>query len=128
VNEMVLNIDITPTILALAGVDIPERYQGKSLTAFYNETPKDWRSSIFCEHRLENNALLPKTECFRDDTWKFIRYEADPGLIELYNHREDPNERKNLVHDLTYADKVSQYSYICDSIINRLMSDRVQSK
>jgi arylsulfatase A-like enzyme len=128
VNEMVLNIDITPTILAIAGVDIPRSYHGESLTAFCKEIPKDWRSSIFCEHLLENNVLLPKTECYRDNTWKYIRYEANPDFIELYNYKEDPNETENLAYDLTYADKVEHYSYICDSIVSKLMSDRVQNK
>jgi len=127
-DQMVLNVDVTPTILSLAGVDIPESYHGKSLTAFFNEKPKDWRSSVFCEHQLENNVLLPKTECFRDDTWKFIRYEANPGLFELYNHKEDPNERENLAYNSSYAERVEQYKYICDSTISKLMSDRVQSK
>ena len=127
-GQMVLNVDVTPTILALAGVDIPGRYHGESLTAFYNENPEDWRSSVFCEHRLENNALLPKTECFRDNTWKFIRYEANPELIELYNHREDPDETKNLAYNSSYAERVEHYKYQCDSIIKELMSDRVQSK
>jgi len=71
-SEMVLNVDVTPTILELAGVEIPERYQGESLTAFYQNRPDQWRSSIFCEHQLEGNDLLLKTECFRD------------GNLELY--------------------------------------------
>jgi len=102
-EQMVLNVDVTPTILALAGVDIPDSYHGESLTSFYNGLPNNWRSSIFCEHRLENNVLLPKTECYRDDTWKFIRYEAEPELIELYNHKEDPNEIENLAYNSSYA-------------------------
>ena len=124
---MVLNVDITPTILALAGVDIPKSYHGESLTAFYNEIPKDWRSSIFCEHLLENNVLLPKTECFRDNTWKYIRYESNPDFVELYNHKEDPNETENLAYNPTYTDEVANYSYMCDSIFSKFMSDRVQN-
>jgi arylsulfatase A-like enzyme len=123
-KEMVLNVDVTPTILELAGVDIPESYQGESLTAFYNETPKDWRSSIFCEHRLENNALLLKTECFRDDTWKFIRYEDNPEFVELYNHKEDLNEVNNLALEENYAEKIDYYKHKCDSIAAKLMSER----
>jgi len=128
IEQMVLNVDVTPTILALAGVDIPERYQGESLTAFYNEDPEDWRSWIFCEHRLENNELLPKTECIRDDIWKFIRYEAAPDLIELYNLKENPNETKNLAYNSLYAERVAHYKNMCDSISSKLMTDRVQNK
>jgi len=128
IEQMVLNIDVTPTILTLAGVKIPARYQGESLTTFYNGVPKHWRSSIFCEHRLENNALLPKTECLRDDTWKFIRYEAAPDLIELYNFREDPNETRNLAYNSLYSERIIHYKSMCDSIISKLMADRVQNK
>jgi arylsulfatase A-like enzyme len=126
-EEMVLNVDVTPTILSLAGVDVPESYQGKSLTEFYRGAPQEWRSSIFCEHRLENNDLLPKTECFRDDTWKFIRYEDQPELLELYNHREDPREIHNLALQEEYSGKIEYYRQKCDSIAGRLLSERVDS-
>jgi len=117
-EEMVLNIDITPTILKLAGVDIPESYHGESLTAFYGQTPKKWRSSIFMEHQLTSNPLLIMTDGYRDHTWKFIRYENNPEFIELYNHQEDFNEAKNLAYNSEYADQ-------CDSIAGKLMSDRI---
>lgn len=125
IREMVLNVDVTPTILDLAGLEIPERYQGESLAAFYNGSPEDWRSSVFCEHRLENNDLLPKTECFRDETWKFIRYEARPELLELYNHKEDFLETNNLAYDDRYADKLEYYRQKCDSVVSSLLSDRI---
>jgi arylsulfatase A-like enzyme len=126
IDEMVLNIDITPTILDLAGVDIPRRYQGRSLTGFYSGTPNNWRTSVFCEHRLENNPLLPKTECYRDDSWKFIRYEDNPGLIELYNYKEDVNEARNLAKNKEYAAKIEFYRLKCDSAATRLMSERIE--
>jgi arylsulfatase A-like enzyme len=124
-EDMVLNVDVTPTILSLAGVDIPESYHGEDLTGFFSGIPENWRSSIFCEHRLENNPLLPKTECYRDDTWKFIRYEAEPGLIELYNFRKDPNETNNLAQDSGYEDRLQYYRHKCDSLAEWLMSERI---
>lgn len=123
-DEMVLNVDITPTILELAGLAIPESYHGESLMAFYGQTPKEWRSSIFLEHRLEGNPLLIKTDGIRDNTWKFIRYDDHPEFIELYNHQEDFNETKNLAFDSEYADLVKQYAAACDSIVGKLMADR----
>lgn len=127
-DEMVLNIDVTPTILEIAGVKIPESYQGNSLTAFYDGTPENWRTSIFCEHRLENNPLLLKTECFRDDTWKFIRYDDTPDYVELYNFKEDINETKNLALDEKYAGKIEYYKHKCDSIAGKLIADRYLNK
>ncbi len=127
-EEMVLNIDVTPTILELAGVTVPESYHGRSMTSFYDEIPDDWRTSIFCEHRLENNPLLLKTECFRDDTWKFIRYDDTPGYYELYNHKEDFNETKNLALQEQYTDKVEMFKQKCDSIAACLLSDRVKEE
>lgn len=127
IDEMVLNVDVTPTILNLAGVDIPDTYHGKSLTAFYGQRPKEWRSSVFLEHRLDGNPLLIKTDGIRDDTWKFIRYDDHPEFIELYNHQEDFNETKNLAYDSEYAKMVKHYQYKCDSITDKLMSDRVNN-
>jgi len=126
-DEMVLNIDVTPTILQLAGIEIPERYQGESLTAFYDKSPNNWRTSIFCEHRLENNPLLLKTECYRDGNWKFIRYEDHPDFFELYNLKEDGYEVNNLALDKNYSDKLDFYKQKCDSVARTLLSDRIQA-
>jgi len=124
-EEMVLNLDIAPTILDLAGVDIPEIYQGESLTSFYTDNIEEWRRSAFFEHQREGDTLLPKTECFRDEEWKFIRYEATPEFIELYNLNDDVNEVNNLALERKYKDLVSFYSKKCDSVIGKLMEQRI---
>lgn len=123
-SEVVLNIDVTPTILKLAGIETPESYQGKSLTNFYRSNPEDWRSTAFFEHRMENE-IIPKTECLRDEDWKFIRYEGNEELIELYNYTRDPDETNNLAYDEKYRDIVDYYTLKCDSIVKSLINDRV---
>ncbi len=122
--QPVLNVDVTPTILSLAGVQIPDSYAGRSLTEFYERAPADWRSGIFLEHRLENNEKLLKTEGYRDEAFKFIRYD-DSDLIELYHHKTDVHEVNNLATDERYAEIVTHYSNTCDSIIQQLMHQRV---
>lgn len=126
-SQPVLNVDITPTILSLAGVDIPEHYQGESLLPFYEGTPKVWRTGFFLEHRHENNPTLLKTEGYRDEEFKFIRYD-DHDYVELYHHKSDFNEVKNLALEERYAQKVAFYSTKCDSIIDKLVQQRVRNK
>ena len=124
-GDYVLNIDVTPTILELAGIPVPNRYQGVSLTGFLSGKPRAWRQSIFCEHRLEGNPALLKTECYRDDQWKFIRYEDHPDFFELYDLKEDPYETNNLAMDKKYQRRLSAYQLKCDSIASNLISARV---
>lgn len=126
-DELVLNIDVTPTILDLAGVAVSNRYQGESLSAFFNGNPENWRTSIFCEHLWATNPLIPKTECFRDENWKFIRYEAHPDFVELYNLKEDANEVNNLAFQPEYSELVKNFRHKSDSVSMRLLSDRISS-
>ena len=63
-DEMVLNIDLSPTILEYAGIKVPDLVQGKSLVSLMNNRKSGWRTSIFCEH-LMNEPRIPKSECIR---------------------------------------------------------------
>ncbi|MBU3024163.1 sulfatase family protein [Zobellia galactanivorans] len=127
-DEMVLNLDIAPTLLDYADVGIPESYQGKTLKGFTDGDVEDWRTSAFFEHQREGESLLPKTESFRDETYKFIRYEGAPDFIEFYNFREDVSEVHNLALDPDYAELVELYAKKCDSVIQGLMADRIVGK
>ncbi|MCL6259562.1 sulfatase-like hydrolase/transferase [Aquiflexum sp. TKW24L] len=51
VKDMVLNIDIAPTIFDFAGLDIPKSWQGLSLAGFLEENSPDFeREDFICEH------------------------------------------------------------------------------
>lgn len=49
-NEMVLNIDIAPTLLQLAGATIPENMHGRSLLPLLQGKPASWRNSFLIEY------------------------------------------------------------------------------
>jgi arylsulfatase A-like enzyme len=46
-EEMVLNVDVAPTFLELAGVEVPKEMQGKSLAPLVGEGGGKWRESVF---------------------------------------------------------------------------------
>jgi arylsulfatase A-like enzyme len=49
-TQTALNIDLPETILELAGIEIPESMQGRSLVPLLNGDNPDWRNEFFIEH------------------------------------------------------------------------------
>jgi arylsulfatase A-like enzyme len=94
--EIALNIDIAPTLLALADLEPSASMQGRSLMPLVRGAIEDWRTDFFYEHLFEH-PRLPKMEGVRTEQWKYIRYlETDPVVEELYDLRRDPQELENL--------------------------------
>lgn len=99
-TKMALNIDIAPTILAMAGVHIPKTMQGKSLTGFVTgKTPE--RKEFFYEHHYEKAPQLPQSEGLVTPTFKYLKY-IEYGYEELYHTSKDPHEKRNLASDKRY--------------------------
>jgi len=107
-DEMVLSIDIAPTILALAAVPIPERMQGESLLPLVQGHQTPWRTEFFYEH-LFKHPRIPACEAVRDQRFKYIRYvESDPLYEELYDLNNDPHEAHNLALRPEYRAKLKE--------------------
>lgn len=103
-----LNLDLPATFLDWAGVEIPERYQGRSLKPIVsNGTPDDWRTETFHEHFAVRNRI-PAFEGIRNENFKYVRY-FDHGNYEfLHDLKKDPDELVNLAKDPKYADKLKE--------------------
>jgi arylsulfatase A-like enzyme len=104
-QEVVLNLDVAPTLLDLAGVAVPPAMQGRSLAPLIlsGGTP-EWRQDIFVEHLMDplhppDNFPIPRHEGVRTvDGWKYAHY-FDHAYEELYYLPDDPWEEDNLVED-----------------------------
>nr|WP_319509486.1 family 78 glycoside hydrolase catalytic domain [uncultured Draconibacterium sp.] len=104
IEDMALNIDVPATILDLAGVEIPETYQGKSLVPIISGNEKSLgRDTILVEHLWEFENI-PPSEGVRTNEWKYLRYINDKSLEELYNLKDDPKETNNLAKNPKYKD------------------------
>jgi len=115
-KQMALNVDIAPTILSLAGLDIPGTMQGRALTPFLNGEHIPWRTQMFCEH-LFNHPKIPQSEGIRTAHWKYIRYRQYPNFEELYDLVCDPREEHNLAGDKRYAAKLLELRKSCNEKI-----------
>jgi len=102
VSNPVLNIDVAPTLLDLAGVAPGPPMQGRSLVDLARgEQPPGWREDWFYEHDLDpGEGYLPQIEGVRSEGWKYIRYLDEASQHEsLYDLRRDPLELEDLARD-----------------------------
>ena len=98
-EALVLNIDLAPTLLDLAGLNIPREMQGKSWAPLLNDPSKEFRNEFFYEYFFENKfAETPTVLALRTKTHKLIKYPDHQGWTELYDIANDPFETKNLVY------------------------------
>ena len=103
VNKPVLNADLAPTFLELAGVKKPARYQGRSLMPLVKKrNVADWRKDVFAEHLLEFGTRLPKWEGVRGERYVYARY-IEHNYEFLHDLKTDPDELKNLANDPRYS-------------------------
>jgi lysophospholipase L1-like esterase len=96
-SELVLNLDIAPTILDLAGIEPDPGAQGRSLLPLVrNESPEGWREGFFCEHLMRHDAI-PRWQGYRSSRYKYAFYFDDSGRAEfLHDLVADPDELVNL--------------------------------
>ena len=98
IDEMVQNIDYAPTFLELAGIDVPDDIQGRSLMPLLKgEKPDDWRKTLYY-HYYEYPAehAVKRHYGVRDDRYKLMHFYNDIDSWELYDLQSDPHEMNNL--------------------------------
>jgi len=108
-DEMVLNIDLAPTLLELAGIAIPGTMQGQSWLNVLKGRPG--RNSFLYEYFQEADRRFkrPTVLAVRTKRWKYVTYPLDDSLTsELYDVQADPEELNNLVGSPESADVVRQ--------------------
>jgi arylsulfatase A-like enzyme len=105
-HEMVLNVDIAPTLLDLAGATPPKEMHGASVIPLAEAGDKavKWRDAFLYEYfefpDISHN--VNKHRGVRTTKWKFIHYYDPPFNFneeyELYDLEKDPEERVNLAN------------------------------
>ena len=103
-NQLALNIDLAPTILDYAGVNIPATMQGNSLLPLTKGQPPAWRAEFYYEHQYDTDGTkvyLPKSEGLVRLNYKYMRYyngkNPDNFIYEeLYHQLLDPFEVHNM--------------------------------
>jgi len=119
-DDMVLNIDVAPTILDLLNIEIPNSYQGSSLMGYLEQNSfQNDREHFLCEH-LWNNKKIPSSEGVRTKKYKYFRYKDYPEHEELYDLELDGFETNNLALDSTYYTVLQDLRKLCNAEIEKV--------
>ena len=86
-NRPVGLIDIAPTLLGVCGLEPDAQHEGHSLAPLLADPDASWP-------HVARTTFGPGNHAVRSTHWRYIRY-AD-GSEELYDHRNDPREWRNL--------------------------------
>jgi arylsulfatase A-like enzyme len=117
-TQMALNIDLAPTVLAMAGVPIPAAMQGENLQPVLSDPNAGGREDWFYEHVYsprDGRRGIPKIEGVRSERWKYTRYtESDPPLEQLFDLTTDPHEETDLVRNPEHRELLARLRTRCD--------------
>ena len=109
-NEMVLNIDIAPTIMDMCENNVPDEMTGKSWRPIFDAQNQsvDWREDFFFE-TVSVNPILPGQVAVRTNRFKLITYPwIDKEWVELYDLKLDSHEMRNLWKNAAYKDVLEE--------------------
>ena len=102
-------VDLFPTICELANIEVPDYFQGTSLTALMDQPEQDWKAAAFSQfHRrpkvsadgkryMGYSMNTPKYHYIEWYTWD--HESGEKGVlqnVELYDRIKDPLETKNI--------------------------------
>ena len=96
-DEMVLDTDLAPTFLDLAGVPAPSHMQGKSVLPLAKAKDPSFRKEWYYEYfEWPNPEGVRPHRGIRTERYKLIQYVLDTHEVEIYDLQSDPKETQNL--------------------------------
>ncbi len=102
---LVSSVDIAPSVLQLAGVEVGRRIQGQSFLHLLGEprSRTEDRSCVLIEHFSDDRpmpwVLDADYKAVRTARHKLIHWIHYPELDELYDLKTDPHEQQNLIQE-----------------------------
>jgi arylsulfatase A-like enzyme len=97
-------LDLTPTLLEIAGATVPDGLDGQTLLPLLHGQMQDRPREAFCEFHGSHMGLY-SMRMLQTDRYKYVYHTND--IDELYAHASDPFELKNVAQDHRYAADLS---------------------
>ena len=130
VDAQTLTLDFAASILDICQAPPLSKTHGKSWKQLVSAGDPDWRTSWYYEYNYEVQfPYTPNVRALRTDEWKYMRYphgdgSPDKHMAELYNLKNDPEERNNLISDPKYAGLAKELREELDRRIAESLGDK----
>jgi len=103
-SHFILNIDIAPTILDLAGAQQPDLMHGESFLPLIQGDTSGWRKAFLYEYFIDPFApQTPTILGLRTRKYSYMTYHGVWDTWELYDMEQDPKQTHNLLGQITYG-------------------------
>ncbi len=95
--QMILNIDLAPTLLDIVGIRLPPDMQGESFKPILLTVDAAGRGAWLYEHFPVFPIPIPGITAVRTERFKYIEYQNDVRPKELFDLKTDPKEKNNII-------------------------------
>jgi arylsulfatase A-like enzyme len=114
-DRMVITTDFSVTMLAIAGIDIPDNMPGRDLTTLHTNPEAPWREDFYYDHPYAHDGKIPRTIGVRTATHTYTRYiDPNPPFEQLFDLRSDPDQLNNLAEQPDHAKLLEGLRHRCD--------------
>ncbi|WP_432419524.1 sulfatase family protein [Flavobacterium aquiphilum] len=107
-NDLVMNLDIAPTVLEAAGVAKPKDEQGESFLPLLKEKKAKGRDAIYYHYYENGEHSVSPHFGVRTKRYKLVRFYEKVNSWELYDLQNDTHETNNLYGKKGY-EKITAY-------------------
>lgn len=107
-ENMVMNLDLAPTLLNAAGVSIPADMQGESFLPLVTNKKAVGRKAIYYHYYEKGEHAVSPHFGVSDGRYKLIRFYNKINGWEFYDLKKDPSEMVNVYDKKEYAAQIKK--------------------
>ena len=109
-DRVVELVDLYPTVADLCGLQPPGYLSGTNLTPLLKKPHKKWNGAAYTQVHRNGKEFMGRT--VRTQRWRYTEWDNGKKGAELYDHKSDPHEYKNLADDPAYADIRNEMKHV----------------
>ena len=111
-SALVEAVDVGPTLAELSGFDVPRHWEGTSMVPLIADPARAWKTAAFSRDRAELDGVSAQGYSVRTKDWRYTEWISDGKLVdrELYDHRQEAMETRNVAEHAANAEIVAELS------------------